>query len=138
MIAAVCGDCVVWKPSSQTPLCAIAVQKICNRVFERHGVKSVFNLVIGREVGERMLDDRRLPLISFTGSSQVGVHVAEVVGRRLGRTILEHSRNGSLPNSERLRYARCPGGEGGAAGFSAGCHRGRRPRRPADRPGIVV
>ncbi len=96
MIAAVCGDCVVWKPSSQTPLCAIAVQKICNRVFERHGVKGVFNLVIGREVGERMLEDRRLPLISFTGSSQVGIHVAEVVGRRLGRTILELGGNNGI------------------------------------------
>jgi aldehyde dehydrogenase (NAD+) len=96
MIAAVCGDCVVWKPSSQTPLCAIAVQKICNRVFERHGVKAVFNLVIGREVGERMLEDRRLPLISFTGSSQVGVHVAEVAGRRLGRTILELGGNNGI------------------------------------------
>ncbi len=96
MIAAVCGDCVVWKPSSQTPLCAIAVQKICNRVFERHGIKGVFNLVIGREVGERMLEDRRLPLISFTGSSPVGIHVAEVVGRRLGRTILELGGNNGI------------------------------------------
>ncbi len=96
MIAAVCGDCVVWKPSSQTPLCALAVQKICNRVFERHGVKGVFNLVVGREVGERMLEDRRLPLISFTGSSQVGIHVAEVVGRRLGRTILELGGNNGI------------------------------------------
>jgi aldehyde dehydrogenase (NAD+) len=96
MIAAVCGDCVLWKPSSQTPLCAIAVQKICNRVFERHGVKSVFNLVIGREVGERMLEDRRIPLVSFTGSSQVGVHVAEAVGRRLGRTILELGGNNGI------------------------------------------
>ena len=96
MIAAVCGDCVVWKPSSQTPLCAIAVQKICNRVFERHGIKGVFNLVIGRVVGERMLEDRRLPLISFTGSSQVGVHVAEVVGRRMGRSILELGGNNGI------------------------------------------
>lgn len=96
MIAAVCGDCVVWKPSSQTPLCGIAVQKICNRVFERHGIKGVFNLLVGREVGERMLEDRRLPLISFTGSSQVGIHVAEVVGRRLGRTILELGGNNGI------------------------------------------
>jgi len=65
-------------------------------VFERHGLKGVFNLVIGREVGERMLDDRRLPLISFTGSSQVGVHVAEVVGRRLGRTLLELGGNNGI------------------------------------------
>jgi aldehyde dehydrogenase (NAD+) len=96
MIAAVCGDCVLWKPSSKTPLCAIAVQKICNRVFERHGVKGVFNLVIGREAGERMLEDRRIPLVSFTGSSQVGVHVAEAVSRRLGRTILELGGNNGI------------------------------------------
>src|SRR5689334_8371339 len=57
MIAAVCGDCVLWKPSPQTPLTAIAVQKICYRVFERHGIKGVFNLVVGRAVGERMLED---------------------------------------------------------------------------------
>jgi aldehyde dehydrogenase (NAD+) len=96
MIAAVCGDCVLWKPSSKTPLCAIAVQKLCNRVFDRHGIKGVFNLLIGREVGERMLEDRRIPLVSFTGSSQVGVHVAEVVGRRLGRTILELGGNNGI------------------------------------------
>jgi aldehyde dehydrogenase (NAD+) len=96
MIAAVCGDCVLWKPSSKTPLCAIAVQKICNRVFERHGFKGVFNLLIGRDVGERMLEDRRIPLVSFTGSSPVGVHVAEVVGRRLGRTILELGGNNGI------------------------------------------
>src|SRR5690242_12802235 len=56
MIAAVCGDCVIWKPSSQTPLTAIAVQKICNRVLDRHGLQGVFNLVIGggQAVGERM------------------------------------------------------------------------------------
>ncbi len=96
MIAAVCGDCVLWKPSSQTPLCAIAVQKICNRVLDRHGMKGVFNLVIGREVGDRMLEDRRIPLVSFTGSTAVGVHVAEVVNRRLGRTILELGGNNGV------------------------------------------
>jgi len=96
LIAAVCGDCVLWKPSSQTPLCAIAVQKICYRVFERHGIKGVFNLVVGRAVGERMLEDRRIPLVSFTGSSQVGHHVAETVGRRLGRSILELGGNNGI------------------------------------------
>jgi aldehyde dehydrogenase (NAD+) len=98
MIAAVCGDCVLWKPSSDTPLTAIAVQKICNRVFERHGLKGIFNLVIGRgdPVGEAMLNDRRLPLISFTGSTQVGRRVAETVARRLGRTILELGGNNGI------------------------------------------
>ena len=98
LIAAVCGDCVVWKPSSQTPLTAIAVQKICNRVFDRHGVKGVFNLTVAnnKAVGERMIEDRRIPLVSFTGSTQVGVHVAEVVARRLGRTILELGGNNAI------------------------------------------
>jgi aldehyde dehydrogenase (NAD+) len=98
MIAAVCGDCVVWKPSSKTPLTAIAVQKICNRVFERHGLRGVFNLVIGegRTVGERMIEDRNIPLVSFTGSTLAGRHVAEVVARRLGRTILELGGNNAI------------------------------------------
>src|SRR5207248_8659911 len=98
MIAAVCGDCVLWKPSSQTPLTAVVVQKICNQVFSRHGLKGVFNLVIGKNdiVGETMLDDRRLPLVSFTGSTPVGRHVAETVARRLGRTILELGGNNGI------------------------------------------
>ncbi len=98
LIAAVCGDCVIWKPSSETPLAAIAVQKIVNRVLERNGWPGVLNLVIGRggEVGDRMLHDRRLPLISFTGSCAMGRRVAEVVGRRLGRTILELGGNNGV------------------------------------------
>jgi L-aminoadipate-semialdehyde dehydrogenase len=98
MIAAVCGDCVLWKPSSQTPLTAIAVQKICRRVLARHGCEGVFSLVIGRNdaVGEALLADRRVPLISFTGSTQVGRHVSEVVARRLGRTILELGGNNAI------------------------------------------
>jgi len=98
LVAAVCGDCVVWKPSSETPLTAIAVQKICNRVLDRHGWKGVFNLVIGRgaTVGERLLADRRIPLVSATGSCQMGYRVAEVVGERLGRTILELGGNNGV------------------------------------------
>src|SRR5205823_9881774 len=71
MIAAVCGDCVVWRPSSETALCAIAVQKIVNRVFDRHGLKGVFNLVIGpsNPIGEMLINDPRIPLVSFTGST---------------------------------------------------------------------
>jgi aldehyde dehydrogenase (NAD+) len=98
MIAAVCGDCVLWKPSSDTPLTAIAVQNICNRVLERHGWQGVFTLVIGkgRTVGEKMLHDRRVPLVSATGSCTMGYRVAEVVGRRLGRTILELGGNNGI------------------------------------------
>ena len=97
-IAAVCGDCVLWKPSSETPLTAIAVQNICDRVLDRHGWQGVFNLVIGRgsTVGERLLGDRRLPLISATGSCAMGYRVAEKVGRRLGRTLLELGGNNGV------------------------------------------
>jgi aldehyde dehydrogenase (NAD+) len=97
-IAAVCGDTVVWKPSSDTPLTAIAVQKICNRVLERHGWKGVFNLVVGKGsgVGERLLADRRVPLVSATGSCHMGYRVAEVVSKRLGRTILELGGNNGV------------------------------------------
>jgi aldehyde dehydrogenase (NAD+) len=98
LIAAVCGDCVVWKPSPETPLSAIAVHNICQRVLDRHGWQGVFNIVIGDvpTVGERMINDRRLPLISATGSSQMGRRVAEVVGRRLGRTLLELGGNNGV------------------------------------------
>ncbi len=98
MIAAVCGDCVLWKPSSETPLTAITVQKICNRVLSENGWGGVFSLVIGRgaTVGERMLEDRRLPLVSATGSCQMGYRVAEKVGRRLGRTLLELGGNNGV------------------------------------------
>ncbi len=98
MIAAVCGDTVLWKPSSDTPLTAIAVQKICNRVLERHGWKGVFSLVVGKgsEIGERILADRRVPLVSATGSCRMGYRVAEVVGKRLGRTILELGGNNGV------------------------------------------
>src|SRR5579884_3408995 len=98
LIAAVCGDCVVWKPARKTPLTAIAVQNICNRVLERHGWKGVFNLVIGADdvVGARMLNDRRIPLISATGSCRMGRIVSETVGRRLGRTLLELGGNNGV------------------------------------------
>src|SRR6202050_3234591 len=98
MIAAVCGDCVLWKPSSDTPLTAIAVQKICNRVLGRHGLRGIFNLVIGRgdPVGEAMLNDPRVPLLSFTGSTEVGRRVAEAVARRLGRSLLELGGNNGI------------------------------------------
>ncbi len=98
MIAAVCGDCVLWRPSSETPLAAIAVQKICNRVLERHGLKGVFNLVIGpsKPIGETLIHDPRIPLVSFTGSTEVGRHVAEVVAHRLGRSILELGGNNGI------------------------------------------
>ncbi len=99
MIAAVCGDVVVWKPSSKTPLTAIAVQKAIRDVLRDNDLpEGIFNLVIGSgaAVGERMLQDTRVPLVSLTGSTAVGKHAAEVVARRLGRTILELGGNNAI------------------------------------------
>ncbi|MBK9165866.1 MAG: aldehyde dehydrogenase family protein [Bryobacterales bacterium] len=98
LIAAVCGDCVVWKPSGLTPLTAVAVQRICHQVTERHGFAGVFSLAIGAgsEIGARMAEDRRLPLISFTGSTSTGRDVAVKVAERLGRSILELGGNNGV------------------------------------------
>ncbi len=97
-IASVCGDPILWKPSSDTPLTAIAVQHVANAVSADHGLSGIFNLVIGsgRDVGELMLNDPRLPMISFTGSTGVGRRVAEAVSRRFGRTIHELGGNNAI------------------------------------------
>jgi aldehyde dehydrogenase (NAD+) len=97
-IAAACGDSVIWKPSHKVPLCAVAVQHICHQVMEEHGCPGVFSLVMGpvSEVGERMLADRRIPLVSATGSCRMGRRIAEVVGPRMGRTILELGGNNAV------------------------------------------
>ena len=97
-IAAIAGDTVIWKPSSSTPLTAVAVQHICNEVLVQNGNKGIFNLIIGKgsTIGEKMLTDKRLPLISFTGSTLMGRHVAEVVSKRFGKTILELGGNNAI------------------------------------------
>jgi aldehyde dehydrogenase (NAD+) len=90
---------VLWKPSSQTPLTAIAVTKIVQAVCEENGVDAaIFSLAVGKgsTVGDRLLHDRRIPLVSATGSCAVGYRVGEVVGRRLGRTILELGGNNAI------------------------------------------
>ncbi len=105
-IAAVCGDSTMWKPSSQTPLTAIACTKVAERVCKQNGVDpAIFSLVIGRGsvVGEQMLHDRRVPLVSATGSCEMGYRVGAVVGERLGRTILELGGNNAIiatPNAD--------------------------------------
>ncbi len=90
-IAAVCGNSIIWKPSHKTPLTAIAVQNICNRIAEKHKAPSLFSLFIthDHEFAKDLVADRRIPLISFTGSTQVGKLVGEVVAKRLGRSLLE-------------------------------------------------
>jgi aldehyde dehydrogenase (NAD+) len=97
-IAAVAGDTVIWKPSPKAPLCALAVQQICNRVMEQQGYSGILSLFITDQPGlaKAMVQDRRLPLISFTGSVPVGRRVASAVSHRLGRTLLELSGNNAV------------------------------------------
>jgi len=97
-LAAVCGDVTLWKPSSSTPLCAVAVQNICNEVMEANGYPGIFSVVIGRgsTIGERLINDERIPLVSFTGSTRMGRHVGEVCAKRFGKTILELGGNNCI------------------------------------------
>lgn len=97
-LAAIAGNTVVWKPSPKTPLCAIAVQHLCNQVMKEYGHSGIFSLLITEDasLAEAMVQDRRLPLISFTGSVPVGRHVAQLVACRLGRSLLELSGNNAV------------------------------------------
>jgi len=99
MLATVCGDTNLWKPSSKVPLSAIAVQNILQSVIKENDLpEGLFNLVIGKgsKVGERMLNDKKVPLISITGSTAVGRHGAEVISKRFGKTILELGGNNAI------------------------------------------
>ncbi len=98
MIAAVCGDVVIWKPSEKTPVCAVAIQNLLAGVLERNDVPpGVFSVIQGgRTVGEFLTRDPRVPLVSATGSIPMGREVAQAVGARLGRTILELGGNNAI------------------------------------------
>ena len=97
-VAAIAGDTVIWKPSPKAPLTALAVQHICNQVMEDQGYSGIFSLLITdkTELAQRLVQDTRIPLISFTGSVPVGRHIAQVVANRLGRTLLELSGNNAV------------------------------------------
>ncbi len=97
-IAAICGNTTIWKPSSQTPLCGIAVQNICNEVLKVNDVPNIFSLIIGggSTVGENLINDKNIPLISFTGSTKMGKHVSRAVSSRFGKTILELGGNNCI------------------------------------------
>jgi aldehyde dehydrogenase (NAD+) len=98
-LAAVCGDATVWKASEKTPLTAIAVTKIAERVCRETGADpAIFTLLMGdrKTVGQKLSADHRIPLISATGSTQMGVHVAQAVHSRLGKTIMELGGNNAL------------------------------------------
>ncbi len=99
MIAAIAGDVVVWKPSSKTPLTAIAIQNIIQKVLKENEVpEGVFNLVVARSsvMGDNFAADKRIPLFSVTGSTAVGKHISGIVGERLGSSIMELGGNNAL------------------------------------------
>lgn len=99
MIAAIAGDVVVWKPSSKTPLTAIAIQNIISKVLKDNQVpEGVFNLVVAKSsvMGDNFAADGRIPLFSVTGSTAVGKHISGIVGKRLGNTIMELGGNNAL------------------------------------------
>jgi len=98
MIAAVCGDVMIWKGSEKTPLCGVAIQKIVAKVLKENDLpEGIFNLVTGdRTVGQWMTEDERITLISATGSIPMGRAVAKTVGARLGKTILELGGNNAI------------------------------------------
>src|SRR5512138_411873 len=97
-LAAICGDVCIWKPSPKATLCAIAVQRLVNRVLERQGFPGIFHLFISAqtELAEKFVDDRRVDLISFTGSTAVGRQVAQKVAARLGKSLLELGGNNAI------------------------------------------
>jgi aldehyde dehydrogenase (NAD+) len=98
LLAAVCGNATVWKPSPKTPLCALAVQRLCEQVLKRHSAPAIFQLLIdgGTELGARLAADRRVNLLSFTGSTAVGRQIAQTVAARLGRSLLELGGNNAI------------------------------------------
>jgi len=97
-LAAICGNVTVWKPSPKTALCAVAVQHLCNRVLERQGLPPIFQLFIdeGTELAIRFVEDRRVDLVSFTGSTAVGRDVGMRVAKRLGKSLLELGGNNAI------------------------------------------
>src|SRR5262245_40330115 len=97
-LAAICGDVSVWKPSPKTPLCAIAVQEVCARVLKQHGFPAIFQLFIdgGTDLAQRFVDDKRVALVSFTGSTAVGRKVGERVAARMGKSLLELGGNNAI------------------------------------------
>jgi aldehyde dehydrogenase (NAD+) len=97
-VAAICGDSMIWKPSHQAPLTALAVTKIADKVLRRNGAPPIFNLILGGRgsVGEAMVADRRLPLISATGSVRMGKEIGKVLADRLGRGLLELGGNNGI------------------------------------------
>lgn len=110
MLAAIAGDVIIWKPSTKTPLCAIATMNIIKKVLKKNNIpEGVFNLIIAKSsvLGDNFVADKRIPLFSVTGSTAVGKRVGKIVGERLGKTILELGGNNAVivSNSADLEMA---------------------------------
>jgi aldehyde dehydrogenase (NAD+) len=97
-LAAICGNVSIWKPSPKTALCAVAVQKLCNRVLEQHGLPGIFQMFVdgGTELATEFVEDRRVDLVSFTGSTAVGREVGKRVAARVGKCLLELGGNNAI------------------------------------------
>jgi aldehyde dehydrogenase (NAD+) len=97
-LAAIAGNAVVWKPSPKTSLCSLAVQSICNRVMERNSLPAIFQIFIdaGTDLALRFVDDKRVALVSFTGSTEVGRRIGVRVAQRLGKSLLELGGNNAI------------------------------------------
>ena len=98
LLAVICGNACIWKPSPKTSLSALAVQYLCDRVLKQHNAPPVFQLMLddGRELGSRLAADPRVNLLSFTGSTAVGREIAQTVGARLGKCLLELGGNNAI------------------------------------------
>ena len=97
-IAAIAGNTVIWKPSSKVPLCAVAVQHICNEVTQHMGFPGLFSMFLpgDRSIADTFVNDKRIPLISFTGSTATGRHIYQSVASRMGKVLLECSGNNAI------------------------------------------
>ncbi|MGA2343407.1 MAG: aldehyde dehydrogenase family protein [Steroidobacteraceae bacterium] len=97
-LSAICGNATVWKPSPKTALCALAVQRLCNRVLEKHSLPAIFQILVdpGHELAGRLADDPRVALVSFTGSTRVGRQIGVRVAQRLGKSLLELGGNNAI------------------------------------------
>ncbi len=97
-LAAICGNTVIWKPSPKTPLCSVAVHKICTEVFKEHGYGNIFSLINTSDIklSQKFIDDKRIPLVSFTGSTPVGREVGVRLANRFARSLLELGGNNAV------------------------------------------
>src|SRR5206468_4846896 len=106
MLAWICGNVSVWKGSEKTPLCSFACQKIVSEIFQRNDVPEGVSCIItgGREAGEWISKDHRIPLVSATGSTRMGKELASAVASRLGRSLLELGGNNAIIISEHADF----------------------------------